>query len=902
MSSGSRRKEVVLPGRDTSYTLLKTIGKGQYGKVKLAIDKNSGRKVAVKIFTKKELTSKEKIMFERELRIHEMMDHPHICKVYEIIKVRGKGTFVVTEYCENGELFQHLLTHGRVREAEARRFFRQLISAVEYVHTAGFVHRDLKLENILLDENFNVKLVDFGFARGYCPVQYVQTSCGSPHYAAPEILLGEKYHGPEVDIWSLGIILYALAVGAMPYRENNASELRGAFREGKRFRNSSKLTAESFALLDRMLTLERRDRATLSYVRSSAWVLLDSGPLPPVKPFVFDPTIDALAPSFPQFHDYAVSELKAMGFIITPDVEPAAHIKTLYHKIFHRRAHDNDEYLELRARFESTGQVEGESLVPALSSSCLFPSDSKHALGGASSDDDAPDSARRSRKDKDKDKSKAKYKDKGKGKGKGKSKGKAKAKDKDKAKDKAKDKDKDKDKAKDRAPQTPRTARKEKEKDRLRRDASATSRTPRTPRTPRSRRSSRNSLDSSCASPRGLSLSPRPDRSVSSSPQRSLSRMGRPRVEPFPALVEGTEMEISHLSRFGASGHDSPRGLPSVPAGSVTYRSSRGGSESGAGSSSTEYVLAEELKPMHGVYVTDISSLDESSLDGSHLDYPRDFSSPDAPRLSNAPAFSAGVGFGTADIASGAGSRFASPALSARSSRASDTRTTSPLPPVNDPRGRGRRRRTSLSLGGDIKMAGDRLAVSAQQLTDMLAASRGGVAGGQAAVAAGGAPASSKPAPLVVDPSVNVRGVRRRISVAVPDSHADSTLAQYDQDLANRQSRGAGASSSGAGAASSSTPAKRPPRTVRVTFASRNVSSRDADVLLLEVQAALFSRSIQFIERDYLMRCTAGDITFEVEILRLPRLELHCINFKRISGESWLYQKLYHSLLASIRM
>ena len=141
------------------------------------------------------------------------------------------------------------------------------------------------------------------------------------------------------------------------------------------------------------------------------------------------------------------------------------------------------------------------------------------------------------------------------------------------------------------------------------------------------------------------------------------------------------------------------------------------------------------------------------------------------------------------------------------------------------------------------------------------------------------------------------------MSVAVSSTAADASLASIERamDRNGGPSFGSGASSGGIGSSSSDAP-KKAPRTVRVTFASRNVSARDADDLMLEVQAALFSRGIQFIEKDYLLRCDYNDVVFEIEILRLPRLALHCLNFRRIAGDAWVYQSTYNKILASITM
>ncbi|KAJ5834338.1 hypothetical protein N7447_000364 [Penicillium robsamsonii] len=199
-----------------NYTLGRLIGKGSFGKVYLASHKlTNGSKVVLKS------SSKEDTNLVREIHHHRQFLHPHIARLYEVV-VTESLVWLVLEYCPGDELYNYLLRHGPLPVEKVKRIFTQLVGAVAYVHSRSCVHRDLKLENILLDKQENVKLCDFGFTREYeGKASYLQTFCGTICYSAPEMLKGEKYAGEKVDVWSLGIILYALLAGELPYDDDD---------------------------------------------------------------------------------------------------------------------------------------------------------------------------------------------------------------------------------------------------------------------------------------------------------------------------------------------------------------------------------------------------------------------------------------------------------------------------------------------------------------------------------------------------------------------------------------------------------------------------------------------------------------------------------------------------------
>lgn len=199
-----------------NYTVGRLVGKGSFGKVYLARnDLINGSRVVLKA------SSKEDHNLAKEVHWHRQFVHPHIARLYEVI-VTELNVYLVLEYCPGNELYDHICRHGPLPLEKAQKIFTQLVGAVAYIHSKSCVHRDLKLENVLLDKRDNVKLIDFGFTREYeGKASYLQTFCGTICYSAPEMLKGEKYAAEKVDVWSLGIILYALLKGELPFDEDD---------------------------------------------------------------------------------------------------------------------------------------------------------------------------------------------------------------------------------------------------------------------------------------------------------------------------------------------------------------------------------------------------------------------------------------------------------------------------------------------------------------------------------------------------------------------------------------------------------------------------------------------------------------------------------------------------------
>jgi len=265
--SGRRTGEEPHIGK---YRLLKTIGKGNFAKVKLAKHIPTGKEVAIKIIDKTQLNPGSLQKLFREVRIMKTLDHPNIVKLFQVIETE-KTLYLVMEYASGGEVFDYLVLHGRMKEKEARAKFRQIVSAVQYCHQKKIIHRDLKAENLLLDSEMNIKIADFGFSNEFVIGNKLDTFCGSPPYAAPELFQGKKYDGPEVDVWSLGVILYTLVSGSLPFDGSTLRELRERVLRGK-YRIPFYMSTDCENLLKKFLVLNPARRASLEVIMKDKWM------------------------------------------------------------------------------------------------------------------------------------------------------------------------------------------------------------------------------------------------------------------------------------------------------------------------------------------------------------------------------------------------------------------------------------------------------------------------------------------------------------------------------------------------------------------------------------------------------------------------------------------------------
>ncbi|XP_066566589.1 serine/threonine-protein kinase SIK2 isoform X2 [Amia ocellicauda] len=285
MADGNQKAMHRGPVRVGFYDIERTLGKGNFAVVKLARHRITKTEVAIKIIDKSQLDAVNLEKIYREVQIMKMLDHPHIIKLYQVMETKNM-LYLVTEYAKNGEIFDYLANHGRLSEAEARRKFWQILSAVEYCHNRKIVHRDLKAENLLLDGHMNIKIADFGFGNFFQPGEPLATWCGSPPYAAPEVFEGQQYEGPQLDIWSMGVVLYVLVCGALPFDGPTLPILRQRVLEG-RFRIPYFMTEDCEHLIRRMLVLDPSKRLSIAQIKEHKWMTLE---VPVQRPVLYQQT------------------------------------------------------------------------------------------------------------------------------------------------------------------------------------------------------------------------------------------------------------------------------------------------------------------------------------------------------------------------------------------------------------------------------------------------------------------------------------------------------------------------------------------------------------------------------------------------------------------------------------
>ncbi|XP_030059497.1 SNF-related serine/threonine-protein kinase [Microcaecilia unicolor] len=254
------------------YDLERTLGKGHFAVVKLARHVFTGEKVAVKVIDKTKLDHAAAGHLLQEVRCMKLVQHPNVVRLYEVIDTQTK-LYLILELGDGGDMFDHIMKHeGGLSEAQAKHYFAQIVHAISYCHKLHVVHRDLKPENVVFfREQGVVKLTDFGFSNRFQPGTMLTTSCGSLAYSAPEILLGDEYDAPAVDIWSLGVILYMLMCGHPPFQEANDSETLTMILDC-RYTVPQHMSPECSDLISRMLQRDPLQRASLEEIESHPWL------------------------------------------------------------------------------------------------------------------------------------------------------------------------------------------------------------------------------------------------------------------------------------------------------------------------------------------------------------------------------------------------------------------------------------------------------------------------------------------------------------------------------------------------------------------------------------------------------------------------------------------------------
>jgi len=265
-SKTSKKQPIVIE----NYKLLRPLEQGKFGVVFLGKHLLTGEKVAIKVIDKLQHKQRTLDEIKREAEIMKRLDHPNIIKVNQIIDTE-KIFYIIMEYASNGDLF-HRLDLGRMDESETRDKFSQILAAVRYCHdTQNVIHRDLKPDNILFDCQYNIKIADFGLSEEFTPGEKLNTFCGTPEYMAPEVFKGQKFDGPKVDVWSLGIMLYEMLTATIPFPGSTWPEIIERVLRGKYY-EPDYMTEDCKDLIRKMLVLDPSERASLDDVMKHDWV------------------------------------------------------------------------------------------------------------------------------------------------------------------------------------------------------------------------------------------------------------------------------------------------------------------------------------------------------------------------------------------------------------------------------------------------------------------------------------------------------------------------------------------------------------------------------------------------------------------------------------------------------
>jgi len=273
---------------EEKYDLGKVIGRGAFSVVKEGIRKASGKRYAVKCISKKLIEKKELLLLEREIDIMKKLQHPHIIQLMEVIDTTDT-LYLVLEFVSGGELFDAIVNKGSYSEVDAARICKQILEAIQYIHALGIAHRDLKPENLLLagsgdlaypaDGKEFVKIADFGLSKDFGEEQ-LQTSCGTPDYVAPEVLMGEPYD-MSVDIWSIGVITYVLLCGFPPFYGENQKELFENIMSGNFDFPEPEWTEVSDAaknFIKKILVVDAEERYTAEQCLKDPWLVESAAP------------------------------------------------------------------------------------------------------------------------------------------------------------------------------------------------------------------------------------------------------------------------------------------------------------------------------------------------------------------------------------------------------------------------------------------------------------------------------------------------------------------------------------------------------------------------------------------------------------------------------------------------
>ncbi|KAH0785388.1 CAMK family protein kinase [Histomonas meleagridis] len=263
--------KVVEPRKIGPYSLKGTVGDGAFSVVKLVHHEETHQYYACKIVPKSRLNSESlHERFETEIRINQQMHHPGIVQLYELLQDQN-NFYLIMEFCPNGELFQYIVDHNHLKEEEAKPFVRQILETLEYIHNMSVSHRDIKPENLLLSNSGQVKFSDFGLSRFIPPNGLVDTPCGSPCYASPECISGKPYNGVTTDVWSVGVILYAMLTGQLPWTKRKQAELFAQIKRGE-YVIPSFLSDDCKSFIRGLMTVDCTKRMTIQEAFNHKWL------------------------------------------------------------------------------------------------------------------------------------------------------------------------------------------------------------------------------------------------------------------------------------------------------------------------------------------------------------------------------------------------------------------------------------------------------------------------------------------------------------------------------------------------------------------------------------------------------------------------------------------------------
>ncbi|EPY38906.1 5'-AMP-activated protein kinase, catalytic alpha subunit [Angomonas deanei] len=255
------------------YQVGETIGRGTFAKVKIAVHESTKVRVALKIIPRKLIDNDahSALKIKREIKIMKVLRHPHITRLYDVVQTKHDIVLAV-EYVSGGELFDYISRKGRLEEPVARSLFQQLVAALAYCHQYRVTHRDIKPENIMMEQgSHNIKLSDFGLSSVTHDGRFFETSCGTPNYASPEVVSGTLYGGPEADVWSTGVVLYAMLCGTLPFDDNNVANLFRKIQTAS-YSVPHYISGEARDLLNHMLVVNPLERATMEQIMQHPWV------------------------------------------------------------------------------------------------------------------------------------------------------------------------------------------------------------------------------------------------------------------------------------------------------------------------------------------------------------------------------------------------------------------------------------------------------------------------------------------------------------------------------------------------------------------------------------------------------------------------------------------------------